>query len=113
MYSFWLPTFRVSPEGLKHRRRQVRVELEIDLRRRDRPAPLSGKAEKAEKRRLDREERRLRQIALAYHIDHLVVTDQVESLAEIARMCGLSRARVSQVTKLLGSTLFSQTTSAA
>ena len=65
------------------------------------------------KRCLDREERRLRQLALAQHIDHLVVSGQVESLADVARMCGVSRARVSQLAKLLGSTLFSQRTSAA
>ena len=75
----------------------MRVELEVDLRRRDRQPPPSGHADNAEKLRLDREERRLRQLALAQHIDYLVVTGRVDSLADVARMCGVSRARVSQV----------------
>ena len=91
----------------------MRVELKVNLRRRDRQPPSNDRADKADNRRLDREERCLRQLALAQHIDQLVVTGQVESLAEVARMCGVSRARVSQVAKLLGSTLFSQRTSAA
>jgi len=75
----------------------LRVELEVDLGRRDKPASQHDKADKADNRRLDREERRLRQLALAYHIDHLIVSGQVDSLAEVARTCGVSRARVSQL----------------
>ena len=113
MYGSRLPAFRVSVEGLNHRRRQLRVELEVDLRRRDRTTVPYGKADNADRRRLDREERRIRQLALAQHIDHLVVSGRVDSLADVARMCGVSRARVSQVIDLLEQTTLSQTTSAA
>jgi len=96
MYGSRLPAFRVSLARLTHRRHQLRVELEVDLRRRDRPPQPRDGSDKVEKLRLDREERRLRQLALAQHIDHLVVSGQVDSLAEIAKLCGVSRARVSR-----------------
>ena len=82
----------------------MRVKIEVDLRGRVRRLQSSDKANRATVRRMDREERRLRQIALAQHIDHLIVTGQVGSLAEIARMCGVSRARVSRLIGLLNPT---------
>ncbi len=44
-----------------------------------------------------RAERRLYFIALARHIEELVQTGQADSLAAIARMCCVSRARISQL----------------
>ena len=75
----------------------MRIELDVDLNRCRDPAPATDKAAGAEQRRSAREDRRLRRIALAQHIDHLVQTGQVESHADIARMCGVSRAAVTKV----------------
>ena len=44
-----------------------------------------------------RAERRLYFIALARHIEDLIDTGQTDSLAHIARMCLVSRARISQI----------------
>ena len=44
-----------------------------------------------------RADRRLYFIALARHIEEAVDSGEFESLAEVARVCGVSRARVSQV----------------
>jgi hypothetical protein len=62
------------------------------------PKPLPG--EKAERLRQERAARKARNLALAYHIDSLIRSGEVENLAAVARMCGVSRARVSQVMKL-------------
>ena len=76
----------------------MRIELDADFRaptrRTRRKKPV---AKGAKPGRISRHERTLRRIALAQHIEHLVSTGQVESYAEIALMCGVSRARVSQV----------------
>ena len=61
----------------------MRIELDVDLGRSSEPAPAPDDAERAEQRRLARENRHLRRIAMAQHIDHLVQTGQVESYAEI------------------------------
>ena len=45
--------------------------------------------------------RRARNLALAYWIDSLIRSGQVKSLAAVARNCGVSRSRVSQVMVLL------------
>ena len=44
-----------------------------------------------------RADRRLYFIALALHIEYAVDSGEYESLAAVARACGVSRARVSQV----------------
>ena len=44
-----------------------------------------------------RAERRLWYIALSHHIDQMIDTGQAESLAGVARMCCVSRARISQL----------------
>ena len=44
-----------------------------------------------------RAERRLYFIALGQHIEDLVSSSHAESLAEIARICSVSRARVSRL----------------
>ena len=79
----------------------MRIELDIDLKaerraRRDEPSP-----EPSPPNPVARTARLLRRIALAQHIDHLVQTGQVASYAEIARMCGVSRAAVSRVATFL------------
>ena len=75
----------------------MRIELDVDLSQRAEPPLASDDATRAGQRRSAREERRLRRIALAQHIDRLVQTGQVESYAEVARVCGVSRAAVSKV----------------
>ena len=79
----------------------MRIELDVDLGRRSEPPPAHDDATRAEHRHLARQGRHLRRIALAQHIDHLVQSGQVESYAEIARMCGVSRAAVSKVVDVL------------
>ncbi len=68
---------------------------------------LSSKPEvnptnQTERRRLDREPRNARNLALAYYIDGLVRSGEVADLAAVARLCGVSRALVSKVIRLLG-----------
>ena len=63
------------------------------------PKPLPG--EKAERLRQQRAARRARNLALAYYIDSLIRSGQVADLASVARMCGVSRARVSKVATML------------
>ena len=46
--------------------------------------------------------RRVRNLALAYWIDHLIRSGEVADLAVVARMCRVSRARVTAVAALLG-----------
>lgn len=41
--------------------------------------------------------RQANSLALAYWIDELIQTGQVEDLASVATMCGVSRASVSQI----------------
>ncbi len=81
---------------------ELRVEFKVPTGRRRAPRPEPGA--KAENQRLDRAARRARNLALAYWIDGLVRSGQVESLAAVARMCGVSRPRVSQVARLIGRT---------
>jgi AraC-like DNA-binding protein len=54
----------------------------------------------AEKQRLAREDRHLRQIALARLIEDRIAAGEFASLADVARRCGVSRARVSQVSSV-------------
>ena len=81
----------------------MRVELQVDLRpERRRPVakPVVDPEARAENKRLAREDRRLRQIALARLIEDRIASGEFASLADIARRCGVSRARVSQVLSL-------------
>ncbi|NCQ35213.1 hypothetical protein GW813_09115 [bacterium] len=79
----------------------LRVEFRVELGNR-RPVPKPEPGAKAERQRRDRAARRARNLALAYHIDSLVRRGAVVDLAAVARMCGVSRARVSKVAGLLG-----------
>jgi hypothetical protein len=78
----------------------LRVEFKVKLDGR-RPAPKPEPGAKAERQRQDRAARRARNLALAYWIDGLVRSGEVPYLATVARMCGVSRARVSAVAGLL------------
>ncbi len=78
----------------------LRVEFRVELGNR-RPGPKPAAGAKAERQRLDRAARRARNLALAYWIDHLVRSGEVADLAAVARMCGVSRARVSVLVSLL------------
>lgn len=84
----------MSQEGL-------RVEFRVGLTNR-RPEPKPEPGAKAEHQRLDRAARRARNLALAYWIDGLILNGEEADLAAVARMCGVSRARVSAVVCLLG-----------
>ena len=64
------------------------------------PKPLPG--EKAERLRQERAARKARNLALALYIDSLIRSGEVADLAAVARMCGVSRARISKLLSLLG-----------
>jgi hypothetical protein len=78
----------------------LRVEFRMELGNRRavaRPEPGA----RAERRRVDRAARQARNLALAYYIDHLIRSGEVANLAAVARVCGVSRARVTAVVGLL------------
>lgn len=77
----------------------LRVEFKVQLAGR-RPAPKAEPGAKAERQREDRAARRARNLALAYHIDHLIQSGEVADLAAVARLCGVSRARVTAIAGL-------------
>jgi hypothetical protein len=81
---------------------ELRVEFKLAIARRPGPKPKPEPGVKIERLRVDRAARRARNLALAYWIDGLVRSGEVEDLAAVARMCGVSRARVSAVVGLLG-----------
>jgi bacterioferritin-associated ferredoxin len=76
---------------------ELRVEFKLAIARRPEPKPKPELGVKAERLRVDRAARRARNLALAHYIDHLIRSGEVADLAGVARMCGVSRARVSQV----------------
>lgn len=82
----------------------LRVEFRVELGNR-RPVAKLEPGVKVERQRLDRAARRARNLALAYWIDGLIRRGEVADLAAVARMCGVSRARVSAVVGLLGHTI--------
>ena len=81
----------------------MRVEFEMDLpaRRVREPRGASPSASRTAVRALSQRERMARQLALAYHLDALVLKGEIADLAALARLCGLSRARISQIHDLL------------
>ncbi|MBK8285769.1 MAG: recombinase family protein [Ahniella sp.] len=81
----------------------LRVEFSVQLAGR-RPEPKAAPGAKRERQRQDRAARRARNLALAHWIDGLIRRGEVADLAAVARMCGVSRARVSAVAGLLGCT---------
>ena len=66
------------------------------------PAPKPPPGSKGERQRQERAARRARNLALAYYIDELIRSGEVKDLAAVARMCGVSRVRVSMVVGMLG-----------
>ena len=76
---------------------ELRVEFKLAIARRPEPKPVPEPGVKAERLRVDRAARRARNLALAYWIDGLVRSGEVADLASVARMCGVSRARVSKI----------------
>lgn len=74
----------------------LKVEFRVELRNK-RPSPKPAQGANAKRQQLDRAARRARNLALAYWIDGLIRTGQVADLAAVARMCGVSRAAVSQL----------------
>jgi hypothetical protein len=76
----------------------VKVEMTVDwgaLAKEPRPDPKPHR--RYPKIPTSRTERRLYFIALARHIEEAVGSGEYESLAEVARACRVSRARVSQL----------------
>jgi hypothetical protein len=81
---------------------KLRVEFKVAFGgRRPEPKPVPEPGAKAERVRVDRAERRARNLALAHYIDSLIRSGEVADLAGVARMCGVSRARPSQVLEML------------
>ena len=80
----------------------MRVEYSVDLgngrAKRNSSEPNKPQAQKPNR---TRQHRLARLLALACHFDHMLRTGQASDLAELARMTGVSRARISQIMDLL------------
>jgi hypothetical protein len=81
---------------------ELRVEFKLAIARRPEPKPVPEPGVKTERLRVDRAARRARQLALAHYVDSLVRSGEIEDLAAVARLCGISRARISKLISLLG-----------
>lgn len=79
----------------------VRVEFALPPSKKP-LAPKPAPEFKAERLRRLRAAKRARQLALAYWIDGLVRAGQVADLAAVARLCRVSRTRVSKLLEALG-----------
>lgn len=79
----------------------LRVAFKVSLGGR-RAAPKPAPGAKLARQRQDREARKARNLALAYWIDGLIRVGEVPDLAGVARMCRVSRARISKVAFLVG-----------
>lgn len=66
------------------------------------PSPKALPGERAERLRRERAARKVRNLALAHYIDSLIRSGEVADLAAVARMCGVSRARISRIADLAG-----------
>jgi hypothetical protein len=65
-------------------------------------AIVSGDSEQPAPRRITpRTTSQAHQLALAYHIDALIASGEFKDIAHVARVAGVSRARVSQVLDLM------------
>ncbi len=79
----------------------MRVEIQVDLgNRRAKQKPPFG-AQKAKQTKWTRQQRLARLLALAHHFDHMIPTGQARDMADLARMTGVSRARISQIMELM------------
>lgn len=85
----------------------IRVEFRLPPTRKE-PAPKPEPGARAEQWRQERAARRARQLALAYWIDSLIRSGEVKDLAAAARICGISRACVSKLIGLTGTSLLIQ-----
>lgn len=81
--------------------RPLRVELRVKLGN-QRAVPKPEPGAKDERQKMNRAARRARNLALAYWIDGLIRSGEVADLAAVARLCGVSRARVSAVACCIG-----------
>jgi len=70
----------------------VKIEVNVNWANCD-----EAKQQQRKSTRTSHADRRLWFIAVARHCEELINTNQVDSHAEIARMCGVSRSRISQV----------------
>jgi hypothetical protein len=68
----------------------VRIELHAPLGHVEPPEPPPS-----------RHDRHLRNLALALHIQELIASGRIKNQAEVARLCEVSRARISQVMDLV------------
>ncbi len=81
---------------------ELRVEFRmVASNRRPVPKPKADPATRTERQRQDRAARKACNLALAYYIDGLVRSGEVADLAAVARMCGVSRSRISTITALI------------
>jgi len=74
----------------------MRVEIGMDFKLNQRQRK-PGKSTAEGRQQSGNSNRQLRWLALALHIEDLVLSGQVASYAEIAGACGVSRARVTKV----------------
>jgi hypothetical protein len=78
----------------------MRVELDVDLRPAGpalKPKPVVDPEVVAENRGRAREERLLRRIALAQVVETRIAAGAFADMADVARRCGVSRARMSTI----------------
>ncbi len=76
----------------------MKIEMTVDWNALpDEPQPEPKPYTRYPKIPTSRADRRLWYIALSRHIDEMIDTGQTDSLADIARMCCVSRARISQL----------------
>lgn len=88
---------------------ELRVEFKVAVARRTKPKPKPVLGAKKERQRWDRAARRARNLALAHYIDALIRSGEVADLAGVARMCGVTRARVSKIICMLYASAAEQT----
>ena len=78
---------------------RLRVEFKVAVRK---PRVKPKSPDRADLQRRDRAARRARNLALAYWVDGLIRSGAVADLAAVARMCRVSRARISTLAGMLG-----------
>ncbi len=83
------------------------VEFKVRIGK-QRPEPAAALVDRAERQRVDRAARRARKLALAHWIDHLIRSGEVADLAAAARMCGVSRARITTTVGMLDMSIADQ-----
>lgn len=79
----------------------IRVEFRLPPTRKE-PAAKPEPGARAERWRQEKVARLGRNLALAHYIDSLIRSGDVVDLAAVARLCDVSRARVSKIAELKG-----------